>query len=461
MRRRTALLVAIVCGPTLLAACAVYAPEPLPEQHDLRPNLQSGIPQLAVPADRLPLRETGAHRFDPRRPLDMDDVAMIAVAHNPDLKAARQRIGVAQAQVFAAGILPNPQFSFDYGFLIGGAGTIDSLTAGLAQDVVPLLTLSSRRDAARADAASVQLTVAWLEWQTVSRARTLFVDAVSLARQRRFIDATYRLLKARYDHTAEAMRRGDETLPTVTSDLVALNAAETQLNDIDQQMLKNRHELNALLGLLPDARLRLADDIAVPAIDEARLAPALLDLASRRPDLLALRLGYESQEQKVRQAIIEQFPKLSIGSNFARDTSDIRTQSISATIGLPLFDRNQGNIAIQEATREQLRSEYQARLDAAYGEAKRLVSELRLMEAQYRTSTASVQQLRDAVREAEPAFRAGNLDERSFVELQNSLLAKELATAKLEQGILQQRVLLQTLIGSRLPDRPHNLPRLP
>ncbi len=386
---------------------------------------------------------------------------MIAVAHNPDVKAARLRVGVAEAQVFAAGILPNPQFSFDYGLLTGGPGTTNSLMAGLAQDVVPLLTLSSRRDAARANAASVQLTMAWIEWQIVSRARTLFVDAVSLARQHRFVDETYQLLKARYQHTAAAMQRGDETLPTVTSDLVALNAAETQLYDLEQLILKNRHDLSALLGLVPDARLRLDDNIPLPAIDAAHLAPALADLASRRPDLLALRVGYEAQEQKVRQAIIEQFPKLSIGSNFARDTSNVRTQSIAATISLPLFDRNQGNIAIQEATRGQLRAEYQARLDAAYGEAKRLVSELRLMETQYRASVASVHRLRDAVREAEPAFRAGNLDERSFVDLQTSLLAKELATAKLEQSILQQRVLLQTLIGSRLPDLPQHLRRMP
>jgi outer membrane protein TolC len=447
----------ILCIPALLAGCAVYAPEPLAD----RPDLRQSATQLVIAADRLPLRETGSHRFDPRRPLDMDDVAMIAIARNPDLRAMRQRVGVALAQVFAAGILPNPQFSFDYGFLTGGPGTTDSIMAGLAQDVVPLLTRSSRLDTARADAASVQLTVAWAEWQTVSRARTLFVDAVSLAHQRRLIDETYRLLKSRYDETAAAMRRGDQTLPTVTSDLVALNAAETQLYDIDQQILKTRHDLNALLGLVPDARLRLDETISVPAIDAARLAPALSDLAARRPDLLALRLGYESEEQKVRRAIIEQFPKLSIGSNFARDTTDVRTQSLSATISLPLFDRNQGNIAVEEATREQLRDEYQARLDAAYGEAKRLVSEVQLMETQYLASVASVQRLRDAVHEAEPAFRAGNLDERSFVELQTSLLAKELATEKLAQGILQQRILLQTLVGSGLPGRPRKLPRMP
>jgi outer membrane protein TolC len=256
------------------------------------------------------------------------------------------------------------------------------------------------------------------------------------------------------------MQAGDEVLPTVSSDLVALNSAETQLYDVEQLILKNKHDLNALLGLVPEATVRLAGNLRLPLIATAKLEPRLMDLAARRPDLLALQAGYQAEEEKVRRAIIEQFPKLSVGSNFARDTSDVKTQSVAITLSLPLFDRNQGNIAIEHATRDQLRAEYQARLDAAYGQAKRLISELQLAEAQYRSSVESVQRLRDAVASAEPALRAGNLDERTFVDLRTSLLAKEIATAKLKQSILQQRVGLQTLIGSRLPSRRQDLPRV-
>ncbi|MGH6852646.1 MAG: TolC family protein, partial [Methylocella sp.] len=368
-------------------------------------------------------------------------------------------IGVAQAQVFAAGILPNPQFSFEYGALVGGPGIISPLLAGLSQDVVPLLTLSTRKTAARASEVSVELDVAWQEWQIVSRARLLFIGAITLAKQRRLIKENFQLFNHRYQRSSQAMQAGNEVLPTVTSDLVALSSAETQLNDIDQLILKNKHDLNALLGLTPEATVALAGGVRLPALDAARLEPLLMDLAARRPDLLALQAGYGAQEEKVRRAIIEQFPKLSVGSNFTSDTTAIRNQSAAVSISLPFFDRNQGNIAIERATREQLWEEYQARLDAAYGEAKRLISELRLAEDQYRSSEESVRRLRDAVATAEPAFRAGNLDERTFVDLRTSLLAKEIATAKLEQSILQQRVGLQTLIGSRLPNRRLDLTR--
>jgi outer membrane protein TolC len=441
----------------LLASCATYAPNPLSEQPDLRP----GVWDLVIRADQFPLPEHGTHRFDPRRPLDIDDIAMIAVANNPDLRAKRSRVGVAEAQVFAAGILPNPQLSFEYGFLVGGPGMANSVLAGLSQEVVSLLTLSTRKQAARAGEVSVELDVVWQEWQVVSRARLLFVDAVSLSEQRRLIEESLQLFKERYQRSHQAMQAGNEVLPTVASDLVALNAAETQRNDIEVLSLKNRHDLNALLGLTPEATLRLASDARLPALDSDRLVPLLMDLAARRPDLLALRAGYQAQEEKVRRAVIEQFPRLSVGSTFLSDTTPVQSQSAAATVSLPIFDRNQGNIAIEHATREQLRQEYQARLDAADGEARRLISELRLAEDQYRSSLDGVRRLRDAVAEAEPAFRAGNLDERTFVDLRTSLLARQIATARLKQSILQQRVGLQTLIGSRLPNHRVDLPRMP
>ena len=184
----------------------------------------------------------------------------------------------------------------------------------------------------------------------------------------------------------------------------------------------------------------------------------MLDLAGRRPDLLALAAGYEAEEQKLRQAIIEQFPKLNIGPNYTNDTTPVYTTGPTLTIGLRIFDRNQGNIAIELTTRQGLHDEYQARLDAAYGAADRLITELSLIEVQYRASLSSIGELRDAAEAADRAYAADNLDERSYVDLHASLLAKEIESLKLEQTLLEQRIVLQTLIGSDIPTRPPDRP---
>jgi outer membrane protein TolC len=353
---------------------------------------------------------------------------------------------------FQAGLLPNPQLSLDYGALIAGPGITNSHLIGLAQDILPLLTLSARKAEAAAAQKSVELDLLWQEWQVVSQARLLFVRAISLRQQLEILQRTRKLFEERYGTTSAAMNRGDETLQTVTPDLVALRAAESQQRDLEQLILKNKHDLNALLGLLPEADVSLAALPRLPRIDGRSLGPLLQDLASRRPDLLALRAGYDAEEERVRLAIIEQFPRLSIGSNNAKDTTAITTQSLSLTVGLPLFDQNQGKIAIERATREQLHAEYQARLNDAYSAAARLLTEVQLLESQYEASRKNQRELSATAATVESAFQAKNIDERTYIDLQFSLLAQELATARLEQSILEQRVMLQTLIGSDLPN---------
>jgi outer membrane protein TolC len=447
--------ISMCLASVVLTACQTYEPAPL----DDRPELLSDVAALTISSSDLPLPEPGSHPFDPSRPLDMDEVSMIAVVNNPDLKAMRGQVGVAAAQAFAAGLLPNPQFSFAYGGLITGVGaTTSSVSATLTQDIVPLLTRSVRRQAALANEHSVRLNLLWQEWQIVSQARTFFARAVELGGQRAVIDEYRKLFSDRYQRSNTAMQQGNEILPTVVSDLTALQAVETQLHDIDQLILKNRHDLNALLGLAAEVELPLVDRVSVPAIDTGKLKAILLDLARRRPDLLALAAGYEAEEQKLRQAIIEQFPKLTIGPNYTNDTTPVYTVGPTLTIGLPIFDRNQGNIAIERATRQHLHDEYQARLDTAYGAAERLITELNLIEAQYRASLDSIRRLRDAASVADQAYAAGNLDERSYVDLHASLLAKEIESLKLEQTLLEQRIVLQTLIGSDIPTRPPDRP---
>ena len=41
-----------------------------------------------------------------------------------------------------------------------------------------------------------------------------------------------------------------------------------------------------------------------------------------------------------------------IGATGGRDTSDVRTLGPQITFDLPIFDRNQGNIVVEEATRQ-------------------------------------------------------------------------------------------------------------
>src|SRR5439155_4816106 len=95
-----------------------------------------------------------------------------------------------------------------------------------------------------------------------------------------------------------------------------------------------------------------------------------------RLDLIALRMGYESQEAKLRGAVLSQFPKIGIGINSARDTTNVITAGLGVTLDVPLFDRAQGKIAIEKATRQQLFDEYVARSFEARSDVAKLHLEM-------------------------------------------------------------------------------------
>ena len=174
-------------------------------------------------------------------------------------------------------------------------------------------------------------------------------------------------------------------------------------------------------------------------------------LADRRPDLVALQLGYRAQEARVRAAILGQFPALLIGFAAARDTSDIRTFGPQVTLDLPIFNRNQGAIAIERATRALLRDEFTARLAAVEGQVRAALADEALLRRQIRSVRGQLAETERIANDAALAYRAGNLDERSYVDLVSTRIAKQQELVSLEQALLDLQVATATLIGAGMP----------
>lgn len=433
----------------VLAGCAVYSRKPLPEG----PSLARDMSHVLIDSNSMPLPELKAHRFDPTDGLDMTEVAMLAVANNPELRIARDDCGIARAQAFAAGLLPDPQLSASLDFptnnIPGSNYTAYSL--GLNYDIFSLFTRSMAKRAAAAETRRTDLTLLWQEWQVVAQARLYFIRNIEQGRVMKVLEENRNVLAARYQHAEKALEEGNLTLDAASADLAALQAVKSRISDLSRGISRNRFELNRLLGVAPDINLRLVGVASLPLIDEKKIKSLLPSLAKRRPDLLALKAGYESQDLKFRKAVLEQFPALNIGITRARDTSDVRTIGFGITMNIPLFNRNRGNVAIEKATRERLYDEFQARLNSAYSEIEQLQGDQRLLERQLAEAKRGLPLLRETAASAEKAYREGNIDETAYVNLRQALADKQIEEVGLEQLILEQRAAMQTLIGGELP----------
>jgi outer membrane protein TolC len=422
------------------AACAQYQPLPLASH----PTLAGAVSGL---------RHDG---YTVTAPLTVSEVAMLAVQNDPDLLAARAQHGVAQAQLLQAGLLPNPQLVAAILPLVAGPGVTKAWNAVLSYDIKSLITLSARRGAARDVAQQVDAQLLWQEWQVVGQARLLAVDIIEGNRSLALLKHTRDLLAQRERRSRHALAAGNATLSSVAPDVAAFRTAQIQVNDLERLQMSRRHQLNALLNLAPGVPLPLTDTPDLPSFDPNAVERALPTLAERRPDLIALQLGYRAQDAKLRAAILAQFPNLNFGISGGSDNSNVRNIGPQIAMELPIFDRNQGNVAIERATRQQLHDEYAARLAAADGQVRAMLTEIALLRRQLDLSRRDLASTARAAQAATAALAAANLDERSYVELVSARYAKEQEILSLEQSMLEQEVAIATLIGAGMP--PVSLP---
>src|SRR5205809_7951894 len=142
---------------------------------------------LRVPASRFQNRSREQLSIDLRRGIGPDDAATIALYSNPALRAIRDRRGLAAAQLVQAGILPNPVVSYSRDYVTGGntAGTTTGYSFSAGWEFSPLVPFLPKQTAARKNLASVDLDIAWQEWQIAENARTGIYRVLGLDAQTR------------------------------------------------------------------------------------------------------------------------------------------------------------------------------------------------------------------------------------------------------------------------------------
>ena len=447
MVARTFLVGLIALG---LAGCASYAPQSLPTHISL-PQSVSAIP---VEPAQLPFRRLRSHLFNPADGLDIDEVAMLAVANNPQLRQARDGLGIARAQSFAAGLLPDPQLGITSDHPTNGTtGNNNAFNLNLNYDVSALLLRSSRVGSASAAEQQINLDLLWQEWQVVSQARLLFTRLTAQQHLLSQLQDARGLLAESYQRSRQALAQGNVTSDFASSDLAALQNVDRQINDLERSRLQNHASLCNLLGIAPGATLDLVGEPSPYAIDTSAVRASLEQRLDQRPDMRALQAGYHSQEEKFRGAVLAQFPALNVGITRARDTSGLYTRGFGVSLSLPIFNANRGNIAIEKATRKKLFDEYQDRLNSAYGEIDTALANLSLLQEQLQRTRQGVAEFSSVARNAESAYRAGNLTAPDYVRLKTALLDKQTASINLQESLMEQQIALETLLGPDLPKR--------
>ena len=426
-----------------LVACATYRPLPLAQDS----RLPESVADLKIDAATMPIPALRKHVFDPSRGLDMADVAMLAVANNPMLKVARDQRGIAHAQAFAAGLLPDPVLDFSRGYPTAGPSESTAYSAGLSYDLTGLLSRDLDVRIAKASSRQVDLNLLWQEWQVIAASRQLFVRCVYQAKMLDVLRDETRRRKRFHEQLARVQSRGDVSLADLGLDQSALQAVQSRREGMARQLLASRQALDALLGLSPEANLTLLEPAVPAGPDAAEIDRDLATLAQRRPDLLALQAGYESEDARYRRAIWQQFPSINIGFSRSRDTDAISSRNFRVSLTLPIFNRNRGNVAIEKATRQTLHDEYALRLAQARSDIGRLLKDRAILRKQRDELTTSEAVQANVSAKLEQSAMPGDLSKAQRLELRLRQDDQHLDRLGVEQVMLEQQAALRALLA--------------
>jgi len=287
--------------------------------------------------------------------ISLDEAIQMALTHNHTLLAARTTILQSQAQEITAAIRPNPVIGADYQFI----PAFSPSEFGVSASQVPLpqefdvnasntFELGGKRHwrimAARDQTAVTRSTVTDNERALIFQTASQFIS-VQLAEST--LDLAQQDLKS-YRQTVDISELRYKAGDMSQGDYLKIKLQLLQFeSDLSQAQLAKVQALSDLRQMLGYESVPADYDVSGD-FDYQPLRVGLDDLQAKalqsRPDLRAAQQGITAAQSGFRLAKANAIRDLTLGVGYSQAGGD-HTLDVSGSIELPIFDRNQGEIA--------------------------------------------------------------------------------------------------------------------
>ncbi len=294
--------------------------------------------------------------------LKLQNAIIIGLQNNPRLKSKKLEISAFQAAALQAGLYPNPSVGVEFENFLGsgsfGSFRASENTFSITQDFVlgGKLSKDKKVQLLRSNLAAWELEKERLN--LISAIRKSFNLVSSLQQQN---DLNKKLLKISKDFLTNLQRRitAGKVSPAEASRASLISTAlEIQIQNTEMRLASQKSRLSALLGK-PELIINTVENISnlkynIPKLNE--LKKLILEsptLAQYKTEMERVKATIELEKAKV-------IPDLSVSLGIRRlsETSD-NVFVLGASIPLPLFNDNRGNI--QEAMIREDQTKYQYR----------------------------------------------------------------------------------------------------
>jgi cobalt-zinc-cadmium efflux system outer membrane protein len=279
-----------------------------------------------------------------------------AMDANPDLAAARQEIGIADGARKQAGLIPNPEISYEAEDTRRSTSTT---TVRLSQT----LELGGKRGA-RVEVATYGQTAAQLELDR--RVNGLRADVVQAFYAALRAQTGLDLAKQSLELTERGLRIVDGRVRAGKSSPVEATRAQVQLAEARLQFRRAETEKATAyqeLAQITGSAVTVFDRLDSPTLSPG-LPPQAEELLSKLDETAEMRqavVQIDKSDASLGAEKAQRIPNLtvSVGSQYDRSVRE-RVNVVGLSMPLPLFDRNQGNILSASRRADQARDQRNA-----------------------------------------------------------------------------------------------------
>jgi len=306
------------------------------------------------------------------------DLVRRALQANGELTAARLDLERGRARLRQAGLRPNPTIDLEHttGRLTGSPDERD-LSLGVALPLELGGQRQRRFDVAEAELAATEAEVADRERRLTHEVLGAYADALAALRELQITNdlqdldvQTTRVVRTRVE-------KGDAPNLELNLLLVEADRLRSRRALVEGRMNAALVKLGNLIGAPPTEGLAVSTQTGAQPIDPSQV-PSTLDAAidaalRQRPDLRLARLNELTTQAGLRLARAQAFPEVTVSGKFIANRTtnnlptglvpvptDDRLLAFGVSIGLPMFNTNQGAkaeaaVAIRQA---QIRREF-------------------------------------------------------------------------------------------------------
>lgn len=429
MKRSIFVLALIGCGgPTLAPLDAVFDPSVF-------------YPAPARPVPELLKKET----------LTLDEYLGIVDRLNPQIGAGRQRIDIAAAEAYDAGLYPNPSVILG----VEDAQTKSSLDRskrffGVSQEFSVTGKYSAARNAKDKERERQIEEYRLLRRTVLLNAKQAFLDYLAAQARLELQNKIRGIVKNIHDLTQAKFDNRAAPEIVVLKSSVRLAIADNDVRVAQKQVqvaLKTLHVFMGNFDLSTGAvQGRLATEFEEVSLDALRGAILL-----NHPRLEIARRQKEAAQLELELAKAEAWPNFKAELRGGFDDTDAGIVEGVLEIPLPVFSRNQGRIAADELKIREAELTIESERNAILLEL--VQAHTNLVSAQERVKSYVEEVLpkaRKGLDQAETGFRAGEFSLLDVLDSQTTLAESEAAHLAALEDLNRASTELEKLTGNRL-----------